>query len=151
MLVKVGPIYGVRTIRDGEVPNMEYRRVALPPGTIIGVRFGLIEHVGIVTDRSIDGVPAVISNSHAHRGAREEPLSSFIQGRSFRVHKALSDRPGEEVADRARRMVGRRYDVLRFNCEHFVRIAHGLKPRSPQVYRAMAVAAGALAVWRLAR
>ena len=130
---------------------MDYREVSLPPGTVIGVRYGAIEHVGIVTDWRIDGMPAVISNSYAHRGVREESLGDFARGRAFRVHKRLSDMPGEEVADRARRMVGRRYDVLRFNCEHFVRVAHGLKPKSPQVYGALALAAGALAAWRLAR
>lgn len=130
---------------------MDYRRIALPAGTVVGVRFGLIEHVGIVTDRTIDGMPAVISNSRARGGVCEEPLSGFAAGRPVRLHRAMSDMPGHEVAYRARRMVGRRYDVLRFNCEHFVRIAHGLKPRSPQVYGAVALAAGALAVWRLAR
>ena len=130
---------------------MDYREVSLPPGTVIGVRSGAIEHVGIVTDWRIDGMPAVISNSYAHRGVREESLGDFAGGRAFRIHKRLSDMPGEEVADRARRMAGRRYDVLRFNCEHFVRIAHGLKPKSPQVHGAVALAAGALAVWRLAR
>ena len=130
---------------------MDYRNVFLPAGTVIGVPFGVIEHVGIVTDRRIDGVPAVISNSYAHRGVREEPLSSFAHGRSFRVHKAMSDLPGDEVAHRARRMIGRRYDPLRFNCEHFVRIAHGLKPKSPQLHGVLALAAGALAIWRLAR
>ena len=130
---------------------MDYREVSLPAGTVIGVRWGAIEHVGIVTDQRIDGMPAVISNSYAHRGVREEPLSRFARGRPFRIHKAMSDLPGDEVAHRARRMIGRRYDAIRFNCEHFVRIAHGLKPRSPQLHGVLALAAGALAIWRLAR
>jgi len=130
---------------------MDYREVSLPAGTVIGVRSGAIEHVGIITDQRIDDMPAVISNSYAHRGVREEPLSSFARGRPFRIHKKMSTMAGEEVAHRARRMIGRRYDALRFNCEHFVRIAHGLKPRSPQLHGALALAAGALAVWRLAR
>lgn len=130
---------------------MDYRDVFLPAGTVIGVRAGVIEHVGIVTDQRIDGMPAVISNSYSHRGVREETLADFARGRSYRVHKQMSKMPGEEVAHRARRMIGRRYDALSFNCEHFVRIAHGLKPRSPQLHGALALAAGALAVWRLAR
>lgn len=130
---------------------MDYCQVALPPGTVIGVRSGLIEHVGIVTDQTIEGMPAVISNSYAHRGVREEPLSSFARGRPFRIHKKMSDLPEHEVTARARRMIGRRYDAVRFNCEHFVRVAHGRKPSSPQLHTALALAAGALAVWRLAR
>ena len=130
---------------------MDYRQVSLPSGAVIGVRSGLIEHVGIVTDWRIDGMPAVISNSRTHGGVREETLASFAGKRALRIHKPLSDMPGDKVADRARRMVGRRYDALRFNCEHFVRIAHGLKPRSPQLHGALALAVGALAVWRLAR
>ena len=130
---------------------MDYRQVSLPPGTVLGVRFGLIEHVGIVTDRTIDGMPAVISNSRAHGGVREEALSSFAEGRPFRVYKTMGKLPKREISRRARRMIGRRYDVLRFNCEHFVRIAHGRKPRSPQLHTALAVAAGAFAIWRLAR
>ncbi len=130
---------------------MDYRQISLPPGTVIGVRFGLIEHVGIVTDGTIGGMPAVISNSRAHGGVREEPLSRFADGRPFRVHKKMSDLPKHEVTERARRMIGRRYDVVRFNCEHFVRLAHGQKPRSPQLHTVLALAAGALAVWRLAR
>lgn len=130
---------------------MDYRQISLPPGTVIGVRSGPIEHVGIVTDARVDGMPAVISNSRSHRGVREESLKRFARGRPIRIHKPMSALPGEEVAIRARRMIGRRYDALRFNCEHFVRIAHGLKPRSPQLHGALAIAAGALAIWRLAR
>ena len=130
---------------------MDYRQVSLPPGTVIGVRWGLVEHVGIVTGRAIDGMPGVISNSHAHGGVREESLSSFARGRPFRIHQKMSELPDAEVAARARRMIGRRYDALRFNCEHFVRLAHGKKARSPQIHRLLAVAAGAVAVWRIAR
>lgn len=144
-------MYSLLPEQDRKAPRMDYRRVSLPPGTVIGVRYGLIEHVGIVTDWAIDGMPAVISNSYAHRGVREEPLSSFAGGRPFRIHKAMTDMPGHAVAARARRMIGRRYHAVRFNCEHFVRIAHGLKPRSPQLHRALALAVGALAIWRLAR
>ena len=38
-----------------------------------------------------------------------------------------------EVIRRARLLTGHPYSLLGFNCEHFVRIAHGLRPESPQV------------------
>jgi hypothetical protein len=38
-------------------------------------------------------------------------------------------------------MVGTRWDLFWFNCEHFVRLAHGLEPQSPQLQGGVALAA----------
>ncbi len=131
--------------------TIDYSRVSLPAGTVIGMRFGPFEHIGIVTDTPIAGVPGVISNSRARGGVCEESLAAFAEGKPFRVLGYTGSLPGDDVVRRARTMIGRRYKPLRFNCEHFVRLAHGLRARSPQIETVAVLLAGAFAAWRLAR
>lgn len=105
----------------------------LLPGAVVGVRVGLITHVGIVTDRHVDGQPMVISNSMRSGRVEEEPWRVF-QGPfplvSVTQPAAL---PAWQVLSRARQKLGTRWNLFSWNCEHFVAWAFGRNPQSPQL------------------
>lgn len=103
------------------------------PGTVLAVAVGPIEHVGIVTDQTRDGFPTVISNSHRAGRVVEEPLPTFVSGGEPRIVGYLGKLSPVEVLRRARSLIGTKWKLLSWNCEHFVRWAHGLKPTSPQL------------------
>jgi Lecithin retinol acyltransferase len=117
------------------------------PGTIIYVVvWGIFCHRGIVSDRRQNGVPMVIANARDTQGVAEVPLEKFTTGPPCFVEGYPSELPPEEVLYRARCMLGKPYDLLRFNCEHFVSVCHGKRPSSPQVGAvALLVAVGFLA------
>ena len=126
----------------------------LLPGTIVAVNFGLYEHVGIVTDQFHDGMPMVISNSYRKGGVFEEPWNDFTCHQEVIVR----DYPGRLSADsvliRARSRIGSRWNLLHWNCEHFVFWAHGLKAHSPQLismFTCISVIAGISLVYRFSR
>jgi len=109
---------------------------SLNPAQVIGVRVGLVTHIGIVSDQRADGVPMVISNSLRAGGVAEEPLSVF-QGHHPLVPVAQpAVLPAWYVLSRARQMLGTRWNLLTWNCEHFVYWTHGLESKSPQLNRA---------------
>ena len=113
--------------------------VTLNPGDTIGVRIGFVTHVGIVTDRYFDGMPMVISNSHRAGGVAEEPLAVF-QG-SYPLVPVVQPRalPVGHILFLSRQKLGTRWNLLSWNCEHFVRWAYGLEPMSPQLKQASVV------------
>lgn len=121
---------------------MDTSRADIPrPGAVVSVRvLGPFRHVGIVTDRWRNGMPMVISNSRRRGCVTEESWAEFTQGNPERVDATPSCLPATEVLANARRELGRRYDILKFNCEHFVRRAHGVAEESPQL-QAVVVAA----------
>lgn len=112
---------------------MAHNKYNLAPGTVIAVWVGFIRHVGIVTDRMYGAYLGVISNSYRAGRVAEEPLPVFAGGRSVNVIGYLSDLPPQQVLRRARSRIGEAWDLPNWNCEHFVRWAHGLQPRSPQL------------------
>lgn len=105
----------------------------LAPGAVIGVRLGLITHVGIVTDRHVDGQPMVISNSLRSGRVEEEPLRVFQGAFPLVPVTQPAAMPVGEVLSRARQKLGTRWDLLSWNCEHFVHWAFGQGPKSPQL------------------
>lgn len=56
--------------------------------------------------------------------------------------------PGFEhlVVGNARALIGQRYELLTFNCEHYANLVHG-KKESPQVQRAVGLLAAGLGLW----
>ena len=78
-------------------------------GDVVSIRFGgVLRHYGVVTSRG-----TVICNS--------------------RLHGRYSDLEGYHVELRARRHLGKEYDLFGSNCGHFVRHAHRRKPTPMQV------------------
>jgi hypothetical protein len=110
--------------------------VTLNPGITIGVRVGPVIHVGIVSDRNSGGMPMVISNSFRAGGVAEEPLSVFQGGYPLVSVAQPTVLPSWHILSRARQMLGTRWNLLSWNCEHFVYWAHGLEPKSPQLKQA---------------
>lgn len=119
---------------------------AIQPGSVVSTPFFLGRHVGIVTDRLKDGSPTVISNSGALGGIVEQSLDEFKGKNPVRIDGYPGKMTASTVLSRARSKIGTPYSLLTWNCEHFVRYAHGLQQQSPQL--ALAVVA-ALILWRV--
>ncbi|MFA6309973.1 MAG: lecithin retinol acyltransferase family protein [Sterolibacterium sp.] len=126
--------------------------VTLAPGYTIGVQVGPITHVGIVSDKYVNGVPMVISNSRRTGGVAEEPLNIFQGGYALvDVAQATASMPVWQVLLRARSMIGSRWNLFSWNCEHFVNWAYGFEAKSRQLDQASAFAGVALLLVGLAR
>ncbi len=105
----------------------------LVTGTVLRVSHGPYDHVGLVSDRYINGERAVLSFAASTGGLLEEPFSVFALNRRVYNDGYLSQLDPYWVMVRARAITHRRYSWTAYNCEHFVRDAHGLKPESPQL------------------
>ncbi|MCB2102027.1 MAG: hypothetical protein KDE22_14215 [Rhodobacterales bacterium] len=109
------------------------------PGTVVAARFGFYKHVGIVSDRWDRDGPMVISNSKRSGHGAEEGMRLFAAGTPVRIVGFPGTLPPDEVLARARAVMTRPYDLLTWNCEHFIRHAHGLPRYSPQMRAAMGI------------
>lgn len=118
--------------------------VSFIPGQAIGVRVGVVTHVGIVTDRTMNNEPMVISNSLRSGCVAEEPLSVFKGALEIVSVAQPASVPAWQVLARAREKLGIRWNLLSWNCEHFVTWAFGLKPHSRQLQAGMFTGALAL-------
>ena len=98
------------------------------PGTIVAVSVGPTTHMGIATERG-----TFIANSKKWGCVREQGQEEFSGGQPVRSVGYWGKLTPADVLDRARSLVGKRYDVVDFNCEHFVRLVHGLPLASPQI------------------
>lgn len=105
----------------------------LTPGTIVEIDFGLYKHPGVVTDRIMNSMPMVISNSFRKKGVFEESWEEFSNGEKVDISGYPGHLSPDEVLSRARSRLGTRWNLINWNCEHFVNWSHGLKMRSPQL------------------
>ena len=110
-------------------------------------------HYAIVSDRLHDGKPMLISLSYRTGSVMEEPWDEVARGSSVQLSNLQSSLDAGEVVARARARIGNvRYNLLKNNCEHFVRDVLGLPARSRQVEHAAGVGVSALLLaLRLAR
>jgi len=107
---------------------------SLSPGTVVSVWvFPFYRHKGIVSDRFIEGLPMVISNSARAGGVTEEPWDVFAAGQSVSLEGFPGNLPPYLVVHRARSLVGKSYELFTWNCDHLALYAHGQKPESPQL------------------
>ena len=109
------------------------------PGTVLATRVGPFTHFGIASDRVISGEQTVLSCSLRRGAMVEERASEFSDGRQVEDRGYWGNLRPSEVVGRARSQIGRQWDALRFNCEHAVRISHGLPPASPQLAACAAI------------
>jgi hypothetical protein len=105
-------------------------------GTIVSVpTYVFFRHVGIVSNRWLDGKPMVISNSCRLGGVFETSWDEFSQG--LPVYLESKDPPGSlsrlEILHRARSVIGTRYDLFAWNCDDLVGYARGVKPNITQL------------------
>lgn len=106
--------------------------ITLNPGTVVAIKFGLWEHWGIVAF-DLYGRLTLISNRGVKNGVTEELWQYVVGNAKWRIVKDLaSEMPGYFIVERARSMVGTRYDFFRWNCQDLVYWALGLQPQSPQ-------------------
>lgn len=105
----------------------------LPVGTVVRVRHGFYEHVAMLGEHAIGVERAVVSFSAQAGGFVEEPFSIFARGHTVVIEGYLGVLPPAVVMQRARMKRGRAYSLSDFNCEHFVRYAHGVPVESPQL------------------
>jgi hypothetical protein len=109
-------------------------------GDVVSVRFGVVmSQYGVVTSRG-----TIISNSRLHDGVIEQHPADFATGRQIRLHRRYSHLDGHLVEGRARRQLGRDYDLFGSNCGHLVRHAHRRKPTPMQIGAATVRALGDL-------
>jgi len=133
----------------GELPSTQMQNVTLEVGDIIRiVRFGY-NHVGVfVGSQDFDG-RCVVHNCKGG-GVVLSSLAEFADGTQVYMHQKASgnifDR--EAIARRAIALVGTKYDLLSFNCEHAASLAQRGKAESPQVagYALALLALGGLAL-----
>lgn len=119
-------------------------QIFVTPGTVLQVPWDRpfdwmpARHVGLAGDRLIDGWQSIIHLPRTVGSCVEQPLPSFAPRGVFGVLGYPSELPPEDVVALARSQLGRRYDVLRFNCEHLVSWSHGLHGTSTQLRRGLA-------------
>ena len=125
--------------------------IDLQPGDIISAGRLLYRHVGIVHGWNARGEVIVIDNSPESGGVATRTLRAFVDGSDLRVERRAHPQHAPEWIARAQARVGRRYDLLAYNCEHFIHeVTHGA-PASPQLQRAGAVIAVAGLAYFLSR
>lgn len=107
---------------------------------------GLIDHYGLYVGQS-----KVIENHPLH-GVRLISLPDFLNGRELlRVKRFPGNEWGRSTAVRkAYEMIGTHYDVLDFNCEHFVNHIHNVGIKSNQADLAKRLVLGVLALGLIA-
>lgn len=123
----------------------------LTPGTIVSVGVGPLTHFGIISDYGDPKFPYVISCSRRTGQVSEETAADFANGGDIKVHGYPSQLEPHQVIQRARRKLGTRYDLFKWNCEHFVRWAHNLKLESPQLQFAVTIGVVSLLTFGLFR
>ncbi len=121
----------------------------LVPGTVIAVCYPMYKHFAIVSDRldKTNHLPKLISLSYRTGKVEEEPWHVVVGDKSIKKSFIHGKLPKQAVLARARTCIDKdvRYELFTFNCEHFVRYAHGLPIESIQVKRAFyGAAAGAV-------
>lgn len=117
----------------------------LLPSTVLRLNRGLYDHVAILGEYAWGGERQVLSFGPGPVSLVEMPFSQFANGSVVKVDGYLGQLAPEAVLAHARRLGSeRRYSWLGFNCEHFVRAAHGVAPESPQLGRAFLLAMAAM-------
>lgn len=112
------------------------------PGTTLRFKLGDYWHYGILVHQGY-----VVHNSKRHRRVVKEPFANFAEGRNVEICSEVSSASLELACQRAHRYIGMAYQLFIQNCEHFVRLAHGLDPESPQIQKAViAASAGTVAL-----
>lgn len=112
-----------------------------PPGTTLRYKIDGYWHYGILVNSGY-----VIHNSKLHGRVIKESYWDFAAGKNVEPYHCISSASLELACQRAHQYLGMAYSLFTKNCEHFVRIAHGLIPESPQIQKAViATAAGTVA------
>lgn len=102
------------------------------------------EHIGLYAGSDWIGRGWVIHNAKDDR-VRWELLETFANGEAVSVvRQAANAYEGEVIIARAHSLLGQKFDLINFNCEHFVTMAISGAAISPQL-RGVAIGLAILA------
>lgn len=107
----------------------------------LGTWYLPLEHWALVTDNN-----TIIENRYGV-GVIETPLKEFISRyQYFKLKKVVRDdtKDLQTTLKRARTLLGTKYDLIDFNCEHFIDYINDRKPISEQVLIANRFILGAI-------
>ncbi len=114
---------------------------SLHAGDVIAIRYSLYKHFAIVSDQHSKylgtSYPNLISLSYRTGTVLEEPWHKVV-GQNLVEKSNISGTDSQyAILQRARNSIQMniKYDLLKFNCEHFVRFAHGLPIESVQIQK----------------
>jgi hypothetical protein len=95
------------------------------------------DHLGLFAGVDVLGRQWVIHNAK-YECVKWDLLESFAAGSSVSlVRRAPNDHEGAVFVARAQSFLGRRFDLVNFNCEHFVSCATAGNAVSPQLRSAV--------------
>lgn len=102
-------------------------------GDMIQASRGIYNHVGIYVGPTWDGRDVI----HNAKGGCVEliSLSEFANGAPVYRRIAAPDDYFQQqaIVERAMSLIGKKYDLIKFNCEHFATLAQTGRAASPQL------------------
>jgi hypothetical protein len=98
-------------------------------------RFGY-GHVGVYVGPSWDGRDVVHNDKGG--GVILSTLAEFAAGAAIELHKPANSgyHQRQAIAQRAKALIGRKFDLISFNCEHVASLAQSGQSESPQLQAA---------------
>lgn len=111
----------------------------LQAGDVIAIRYPLYKHFAIVSDQNNEflgiNYPNLISLSNRTGTVLEESWHLVVGNKPVEKTRISGNEPRQVILNRAREAIEMniKYELLSFNCEHFVRYVHGLPIKSIQV------------------
>lgn len=100
------------------------------PGALISIDMGAYDHVGLVTNRFIEGMPTIISLSETHNTVVEQSWYEAVENRKVKLYSEQGVIDPSHAITRARAYLGKLRWSFFYNCEHFARAVHGLEVKS---------------------
>jgi hypothetical protein len=96
-------------------------------------RPGAKRHVGIYVGRSPWSQDPIMVHNMPGRGVVLDTLAEFSAGHEVGVYRVPLDSERAAIVQRSMAARGRSYDVMTYNCEHFVHEVFEGRRRSPQL------------------
>jgi hypothetical protein len=113
--------------------------IILQTGDLISVqKDGVITHPGIFVGDRGRGFNEVVHNTPRAGGVVRESFESFADGKEVSFVARAPAGCGQLHAERALSVEGTRYNLLTWNCEHFVTWVRAGRPESGQLKTGMA-------------
>lgn len=113
-------------------------------GIVLKAPYALYNHYGIVT-----GHNTIIHNSKEGGKVEEVSFHDFTNGREVEVSSIQADESiRQQAVERAKQMLGTKYNLFSENCEHFVSQVSGNAKASTQVQKYLVSAFGIMAFFK---